>query len=94
VVSPTVNGCTQPLSSDPMINLSDTIFLISISIPRKDLHKLESPTAVHKSVRITLKRSRRESRTHTRAKHNSVKSQQEHTMKEEHYLATNGTWIT
>jgi hypothetical protein len=27
---PTNKGCTQPLSSDPMINLSAIVFLISI----------------------------------------------------------------
>jgi hypothetical protein len=46
-------GCTQPLSSDLMINLSATI-LPCIIFLRKDLHNLESLVAVQKSMRVTL----------------------------------------
>jgi hypothetical protein len=35
-------GCTQPLSSDPMINLNTTVFLFSVLLPFvRNLHKLE-----------------------------------------------------
>jgi hypothetical protein len=35
-------GCTQPLSSDPMINLNTTTFLPYILFPfARNLHKLE-----------------------------------------------------
>jgi hypothetical protein len=35
-------GCTQPLSSDPMINLNTTAFLPYILFPfARNLHKLE-----------------------------------------------------
>ena len=36
-------GCTQPLSSDPMINLNTTVFCFSLLIPfARNLHNLES----------------------------------------------------
>jgi hypothetical protein len=36
-------GCTQPLSSDPMINLNTTAFLPYILLPfARNLHKLET----------------------------------------------------
>jgi hypothetical protein len=35
-------GCSQPLSSDPMINLNATVFLFSVLLPfARNLHKLE-----------------------------------------------------
>jgi hypothetical protein len=35
-------GCTQPLSSDPMINLNTTIFFLIVFKPfARNLHKLE-----------------------------------------------------
>jgi hypothetical protein len=35
-------GCTQPLSSDPMINLNTMVFLFSVLLPfARNLHKLE-----------------------------------------------------
>jgi hypothetical protein len=35
-------GCTQPLPSDPMINLNTTVFLFSSLFPFvSNLHKLE-----------------------------------------------------
>lgn len=40
-------GCTQPISSDPIINLSSWSSLPNIS-PRKDLHGPESLATVHK----------------------------------------------
>jgi hypothetical protein len=40
---PMDEGCTQPLSSDPMINLNTTAFLPYIFFPfARNLHKLES----------------------------------------------------
>jgi hypothetical protein len=38
-------GCTQPLSSDPMIHLNTTVFFLKIDVPFvRNLHKLESVT--------------------------------------------------
>jgi hypothetical protein len=35
-------GCTQPLSSDPMINLNTTALLLIVFFPfARNLHKLE-----------------------------------------------------
>jgi hypothetical protein len=35
-------GCTQPLSSDPMINLNTTVFFLIVFFPfARNLHKLE-----------------------------------------------------
>jgi hypothetical protein len=35
-------GCTQPLSSDPMIDLNTTIFFFRVLFPfARNLHKLE-----------------------------------------------------
>ena len=42
---PMDEGCTQPLSSDPMINLNTTIFLLIVVFPFvRNLHKLEPLT--------------------------------------------------
>jgi hypothetical protein len=39
---PMDEGCTQPLSSDPMINLNTTTFFLIVFFPFvRDLHKLE-----------------------------------------------------
>jgi hypothetical protein len=38
-------GCTQPLSSDPMINLNTTAFFLIVFFPfARNLHKLEPLT--------------------------------------------------
>jgi hypothetical protein len=38
-------GCTQPLSSDPLIHLNTTIFFLIVYVPFvRNLHKLESLT--------------------------------------------------
>jgi hypothetical protein len=35
-------GCTQPLSSDPMINLNTTTYFLIVFLPfARNLHKLE-----------------------------------------------------
>ncbi len=40
---PTDEGCTQPLSSDPMINLNTTTFFLIVFFPfARNLHNLES----------------------------------------------------
>jgi hypothetical protein len=39
---PMDEGCTQPLSSDPMINLNTTTFFLIVLFPfARNLHKLE-----------------------------------------------------
>jgi hypothetical protein len=46
-------GCTQPLSSDPMINLDTTAFLAFLFFPfARNLHKLESLAL---TTKITMK---------------------------------------
>jgi hypothetical protein len=58
-------GCTQPLTSDPIVHLSAIVLPYILSLC-KDLHNLESLAAIHKS-RVTTKNNKRESRTHTRS---------------------------
>jgi hypothetical protein len=42
---PMDEGCTQPLSSDPMVNLNTTVFLLIVVFPFvRNLHKLEPLT--------------------------------------------------
>jgi hypothetical protein len=39
---PMDEGCTQPFSSDPMINLNTTVFYLRVLFPfARNLHKLE-----------------------------------------------------
>jgi hypothetical protein len=61
---PMDEGCTQPLSSDPMINLNTTAFFLIVFFPfARNLHKLE-PLAL---TILTIKKSRskiRKSNTH------------------------------
>jgi hypothetical protein len=46
-------GCTQPLSSDPMINLNTTTFLCLSLFPfARNLHKLEPLALI---IKITVK---------------------------------------
>jgi hypothetical protein len=43
-------GCTQPLSSDPMINLNTTAYFLIVFLPfARNLHKLE-PLALTKEI--------------------------------------------
>jgi hypothetical protein len=60
-------GCTQPLSSDPMINLNTTVFFFRVSFPvARDLHNLESLAL---TIEITKKhKSKGGKATHTRLK--------------------------
>jgi hypothetical protein len=52
---PMDEGCTQPLSSDPMINLNTTVFfLIVFFLFAKNLHKLELLTL----TRLITKKAR------------------------------------
>jgi hypothetical protein len=60
-------GCTQPLSSDPMINLNTTVFSFRVSFPvARNLHNLESLAL---TIEITKKhKSKGGKTTHTRLK--------------------------
>jgi hypothetical protein len=61
-------GCTQPLSSDPMIHLNTTVFFLILDVPFvRNLHKLEPLTL---TILITMKttRAREGVETHARAK--------------------------
>jgi hypothetical protein len=45
VAPPMDEGCTQPLSSDPMINLNTTTFFLIVFFPfARNLHRLEPLT--------------------------------------------------
>jgi hypothetical protein len=57
-------GCTQPLSSDPMIYLNTTIFFLIVDVSLvRNLHKLEFLTL---TKFITMKTTRvREGKKHT-----------------------------
>jgi hypothetical protein len=49
-------GCTQPLSSDPMIHLNTTIFFFIADVTfARNLHKLEPLTL---TILITMKTTR------------------------------------
>jgi hypothetical protein len=60
-------GCTQPLSSDPMINLNTTVFSFRVFFPIvRNLHNLESLAL---TIEITNKhKSKGGKATHTRLK--------------------------
>jgi hypothetical protein len=61
-------GCTQPLSSDPMIHLNTIVFFLITNVPFvRNLHKLEPLTL---TILITMKttRVREEIETHARAR--------------------------
>jgi hypothetical protein len=50
---PMDEGCTQPLSSDPMINLNTMTFFLIVFLPfARNLHKLESLAL---TIKITKK---------------------------------------
>jgi hypothetical protein len=77
------DGCTQPLSSDPMIHLNTMIFFLIADAPFvRNLHKLEPLTL---TILITMKTTRvREGiETHARARITTAththKSRNEHT---------------
>jgi hypothetical protein len=57
-------GCTQPLSSDPMIHLNTTIFLLIVDVSLvRNHHKLEPLTL---TILIIAKTTRvREGKKHT-----------------------------
>jgi hypothetical protein len=62
------DGCTQPLSSDPMIHLNTMIFFLIVDVPfMRNLHKLDSLTL---KILISMKTTRvREGiETHARAR--------------------------
>jgi hypothetical protein len=57
-------GCTQPLSSDPMINLNTTVFSFRVFFPfARNLHNLESL-----SLTIEIAKSKDGRATHARLK--------------------------
>jgi hypothetical protein len=64
---PMDEGCTQPLSSDPMINLNTTVFSFRVFFPfARKLHNLESLAL---TIEITKKhKSKGGKATHTRLK--------------------------
>jgi hypothetical protein len=57
-------GCTQPLSNDPMIYLNTTVFFLIVHVSlMRNLHKLESLTL---TILISMKTTRvREGKKHT-----------------------------
>jgi hypothetical protein len=61
---PMDEGCTQPLSSDPMMHLNTTVFFLIVVFPLvRNLHKLEPLTL---TKLITTKSTRvREGKKHT-----------------------------
>jgi hypothetical protein len=72
---PMDEGCTQPLSSDPMINLNTTVFSFRVLFPfARNLHNLEplaltiEITKKHKSKGGKATHTRLESAAHTRTK--------------------------
>jgi hypothetical protein len=80
---PMDKGCTQPLSSDPMIHLNTTVFFLISYVPFvRNLHKLEPLTL---TILITMKKHKSKGgiETHTRARVAAMththKSRREHT---------------
>ena len=74
---PMDEGCTQPLSSDPMINLNTTTFFLIVFLPfARNLHRLESFALT--SLSQENHNSKRGRATHTRLKsqHNHVHKSQ------------------
>jgi hypothetical protein len=56
-------GCTQPLSSDPMINLNTTAFFLIVFFPfARNLHNLESLAL---TIEITKKAQRKVGKSNT-----------------------------
>jgi hypothetical protein len=82
-------GCTQPLSSDPMINLNTTVFFLIVDVPFvRNLHMLESLTLTRL---ISMKTTRiREGNKHTQ----ELESQQRHAhkSKKEHTNRAQGVY--
>jgi hypothetical protein len=76
---PMDEGCTQPLSSDPMIHLNTTIFFLIVHVPvGRNLHRLESLTLTRL---ISMKTTRvREGKKYTQ----KLESQQSHAHKSRH----------
>jgi hypothetical protein len=59
-------GCTQPLSSDPMIQFNTTVFFLVVDVPFvRNLHKLEPPTL---TILISMKTTRVREGIETHAK--------------------------
>jgi hypothetical protein len=69
---PMDKGCTQPISSDPMINLNTTAFFLIVFLPfARNLHRMESLALTilsqenHSSKRGRATHARLKSATHT-----------------------------
>jgi hypothetical protein len=61
-------GCTQPLSSDPMIHLNTTIFFLIADVPFvRNLHRLE-PLTLTILIAMKTTRVREGIETHARAR--------------------------
>jgi hypothetical protein len=59
-------GCTQPLSSDPMINLNTTVFFLIVDVPFvRNLHKLESLTLT-RLISMKIHKSKGGKETHAK----------------------------
>jgi uncharacterized membrane protein YbaN (DUF454 family) len=68
-------GCTQPLSRDPMINLNTTPFFLIVFFPfARNLHKLET-------LALTILITKKERSKDGRATHTRHKSQHTHAHK-------------
>jgi hypothetical protein len=60
---PMDEGCTQPLSSDPMINLNTTAFFLIVFFPfARNLHNLESLAL---TIEITKKAQSKDGKSNT-----------------------------
>jgi hypothetical protein len=72
---PMDEGCTQPLSSDPMINLNNTVFFFRVLFPfARNIHKLE-PLA------LTMLTTKKHKSKGGKATHARLSSQQTHAHK-------------
>jgi dihydropteroate synthase len=75
-------GCTQPLSSDPMIHLNTTVFFLIEDVPFvRNLHKLEPLTL---TILITMKTTRVREGIETHAKSRIAATTHTHKSGNEH----------
>jgi hypothetical protein len=75
-------GCTQPLSSDPMIHLNTTIFFLITDVPFvRNLHKLEPLTL---TILITMKTTRVRDGIETHARGRVTTATHTHKSRNEH----------
>jgi hypothetical protein len=69
---PMDEGCTQPLSSDPMINLNTTVFSFSVFPFARNLHNLE-PLALTIDKSMVGESSTHKTQNHSTTTHTSEK---------------------